>query len=77
MKHSHETHPVRPYNTEDDRALFQNDMPVASATECTGLIPAAAETEEELHAYSEIYDIPLSRCRNRNVKDPTAAEPKQ
>ena len=54
-----ETHPL-PVDPEDGRELFDNLLEVASATECTGLIPAAPEEESEARAYSEIYDIPLA-----------------
>ena len=31
---------------------------VASATECTGLMPTPPETEEEAESYNEIYVVP-------------------
>lgn len=31
---------------------------VASATECTGLMPAPPENEEEAESYNEIYVVP-------------------
>ena len=40
---------LRPYDAEDDRELFDQNFEVASATECTGLIPTAAKTEPEQH----------------------------
>ena len=33
------------------------DENIASGTECTGLIPAAVENEEEAKAYEELYKI--------------------
>ena len=56
---------LRPYDAEDDRELFDQNFEVASATECTGLIPSAAKTESELHSYSKIYDVPLSRRKEK------------
>ena len=40
------------YNTEKDDFL---DNPVASSMECTGLIPALPETEDELEFYEEMF----------------------
>lgn len=31
------------------------DTPIASSMECTGLIPALPETEEELEAYEDMF----------------------
>lgn len=38
--------------------LFMDRDIVASATECTGLIPTPPLSEEEAESYSDIYDIP-------------------
>lgn len=38
---------------------------VASSTDCTGLIPSAPSTENEVDSYNELYDIPL----DKNTKD--------
>ena len=54
-----------PYDAQDDRELFEDTFSVASAGECTGLIPAAPAYSAEVDSYSEIYDIPLSRTPNR------------
>lgn len=40
------------YNEDKDDYL---DNPAASAMECTGLIPALPETDDELEAYEEIF----------------------
>jgi len=45
MKKQHETLPI--VEVED----------LASATECTGLTPAAVQSEEEGEAYAELYAI--------------------
>lgn len=50
-----------PYNMQDDEELFDEEFAVASATECTGLMPAAPATEPEVRSYSDIYDIPLAK----------------
>lgn len=34
---------------------FDINVQACSATDCTGLIPALPETEEELNAYEELY----------------------
>ncbi len=44
---------------EAGKELFQNLQPVASTTECTGLIPAAPGSEPEMDSYTDIYDVPL------------------
>lgn len=62
--------PKKPYNTEDERELFDNELFVSSATDCTGLIPAAVTEESEIESYSEIYDIPLSKY-NSNKENPS------
>lgn len=53
--------PIRPYNDQDDRYLFDNEESVASATDCTGMIPTPPVEEAEVNSYSEIFDIPLAR----------------
>lgn len=40
-----------------EEELFDSDN-VASATECTGLIPTPPISEEEAESYTEIYNIP-------------------
>lgn len=53
----------RPFDADDERELFDEQFSVASATECTGLIPTPPVTEPEVNSYSEIYDIPLADDR--------------
>ena len=60
MKEHLSEKPARPYDAEDEEELFDNLFSVASSTECTGLIPGTADSDAEVDAYSEIYDIPLS-----------------
>lgn len=48
----------RPRQPQNGRKLFESE-PVASTTECTGLIPFAPETADENAAFGDIYDIPL------------------
>ncbi|MGN0314805.1 MAG: hypothetical protein ACI4EG_08455 [Fusicatenibacter sp.] len=38
-----------PYHVKDD------DLKITSATDCTGLIPALPEDEEEIEFYEELY----------------------
>lgn len=59
-----------PYNDEDDRELYDNLFAVASTTECTGLIPAAAPEDEPAASYSEIYDVPLANEKRPEKKKP-------
>lgn len=62
----------RPYDNSDDRQLFDDTFSVASSMECTGLIPAAPDSTEEVDSYSEIYDIPLSKnakAADNNLED--------
>lgn len=49
-----------PYDAQDDDELFDELYSVASATECTGLIPAAPVSEASVDSYSDIYDVPLA-----------------
>ncbi len=43
---------------DDKKKLFyEDDMPVASASECTGLITNAPE-DDDFESYEEIYNIP-------------------
>ena len=51
--------PPLPIDHEDDRELFDEQFGVASATECTGLMPTPPATSQEVDSYSEIYDVPL------------------
>ena len=54
-----------PYDAEDEEELYHEMLKVASANECTGMIPAAPASRAEVDSYSEIYDIPLSRDAKR------------
>ncbi len=45
--------PNYPYYDDDD--LYET---VVSASECTGLIPAIPETDEELENLEELYELP-------------------
>ncbi len=41
---------------------YDVDIQACSAMDCTGLIPATPETEEEMEAYEDIYPyIPLAK----------------
>ena len=53
------------YNTEKDDLL---DNPVASSTECTGLIPARPETEDELEFYEEMFPY-LAPAASKDPED--------
>ncbi|MCH5205462.1 MAG: hypothetical protein J1F09_00830 [Oscillospiraceae bacterium] len=50
-----------PFPSSDDKELWEDIseeyMRSSSGTDCTGLIPAAAKTDEELENYNELYDF--------------------
>ena len=50
--------PSRPINA--DKPIFEETMQVSSASECTGMIPAMPPMDEDMDAYRQIYNIPLS-----------------
>lgn len=41
---------------------------IASGTECTGLIPATPEDEEQMESYQEIYEVPTHIKDTRQTK---------
>ena len=57
-----------PYDSNDERELFDDSFHAASMSECTGLIPTAPADQNEIHSYSQIYDIPLPNFRNDRRK---------
>ncbi|MCI1966212.1 MAG: hypothetical protein LKJ17_08810 [Oscillospiraceae bacterium] len=50
----------RKLQLEDD-VSFMNEQSVASAMECTGLMPSLPATEDEVESYSNIYSVPSPR----------------
>lgn len=50
----------RKLQLEDD-VSFMNEQSVASAMECTGLVPSLPATEDEAESYSNIYSVPAPR----------------
>lgn len=68
-KKEQKKHNTRPYELEDDVELFNEMMEVASATECTGLMPSIAITNEQTKSYSQIYDVPLTEKRKLHSYD--------
>ena len=50
--------PSRPLNA--GQPIFEDTMQVASSTELTGMIPSMPPLDEEMDAYRQIYDLPLS-----------------
>ncbi len=58
-----------PYDEQDGFELFDEEYPVSSSTECTGLIPTAVRDEAKLHSYGQIYDIPLAKDEQGFIKD--------
>lgn len=45
----------RPPKRDSDEEFYE---PIVSSTECTGLIPAIPETDEELENLEELYELP-------------------
>ena len=75
-KHSYasEQHPVRPVSDQAAEAeqtcdaAFGEAANVASATECTGLSPAAVRGEPEAQAYAQLYGVHAQLpAKGRNV----------
>ena len=58
--------PYRPYDMQDDEELYDEMMEVASATECTGLLPTPPVSRPETKSYDKIYDIPLAKDESVN-----------
>jgi len=47
-----------PYAFSMEEDIDEELQSVASATECTGLMPSALLTEDEVNGLREIYDVP-------------------
>lgn len=47
--------------------LLDEEMKVASSTECTGLISIPPQNEDEADSYSEIYDIPEPSSKDYKI----------
>lgn len=61
-----------PFPTPDDNAdwseLADEYMKSSSGTDCTGLIPAATQSENELENYNELYDfLPTAVSDGKNA----------
>lgn len=59
----------------DERGWVENDefliaQSVISSNECTGLMPAACEDQEDKESYAEIYDAPCPemKCEGKPKK---------
>lgn len=63
-----QTRKVRDAGTESADEFYSDLSRVASSTECTGLIPSAAYTEDEVDAYAEIYAIPLAKDDTQHMR---------
>ena len=46
-----------PYPDKTDENAGEPLMNVSSDSDCTGLIPANPQTEEELRSYEDVYDF--------------------
>lgn len=51
----------KPYHMHEDDDSPGSQFYVASSTDCTGLIPSAPVTENEVDSYNELYDVPLAK----------------
>ncbi len=63
------------YNIEND--IFSGNESVVSQTECTGLVAAAPTSEEEVKAYCQIYDIPLSDDKDHKNHNRQSIKPSE
>lgn len=52
-------------NASEAKDAFDINVQACSTMDCTGLIPALPETEEELEAYEELYPY-LTHAKNKN-----------
>ncbi|MDD4237872.1 MAG: hypothetical protein PHT62_04895 [Desulfotomaculaceae bacterium] len=51
----------------DDDILYDSDLDiVASATDCTGLMPTPPLSVAEAESYTEIYDVPQPKVKADN-----------
>ena len=75
-KHSHyDAHPTWPEfkpgeARRDEPEFYDEPCDVASATDCTGLIPTAPANPQEVESYEDLYDIPLSDLPPRRKPSP-------
>lgn len=44
-----------------DDVSFMDEQSVASAMDCTGLMPSLPATEDEAESYSDLYSVPAPR----------------
>ncbi len=61
-----------------DDASFLEDSTVASANECTGLMPSAPATEDEAEEYQDLYAVPAPpQWQDDGKKDTNGPRPQQ
>lgn len=63
MKEKNKNKKSCPSKAEDDFLDFDT---VASATECTGLIPTPPASEAEAESYADMYAVPKPENKNNN-----------
>ena len=51
---------------DDLNHLDFDELHVGSATDCTGLIPSAPKSEDELGSYKDIYDLGANLGSGKN-----------
>lgn len=54
-------------NSNKSKNNYDVDIQACSAMDCTGLIPALPETEDELEAYEELYPY-ITHAKSENKK---------
>lgn len=57
---------------QDIDSFFDKPQAVASMTECTGLLQVPADSDAEIDALTDIYDIPLAKKDEPTNRDPGA-----
>ncbi len=68
--------PKKPQNRPQAEGWLDETAPVASTTECTGLIPTPPANPAEADSYTKLYDIPMEvRRQQRNLQSEKTTNP--
>lgn len=62
------TRKMQDYDAESADEFYSDLFSVASSTECTGLVPSAAYTDDEVDSYTDIYAIPLQKDDTQHMR---------
>ena len=57
-----------------DDVSFLDEETVASANECTGLMPSLPSTEEEAESYADLYTVPAPPQKKDDGRRPQSGE---